>query len=272
MVGLFVKLQYSIVTCFRCRLFCLRWSSAVSRDFSFGFLISGLVDLMQCKSGAPVFLSFLVDITWKDYCVRVVPTALATALDIDLTNVSLVFISCKSGAPVFLLRFQVSFGAEDVLKMKTVRETPSYKLLGIMLIISFGALLTVAKETEFNVAGFILIMAAAIMSGFRSIVTQLLLQVSVEYLRISKTRAIALTFAGVAMMFLMDNLTLLKGTGLGVIMIGVSLLNWLRYQKLVHGGSGEHGLSHQNQNHSYVAIKENHAVFEVEEELEEDTV
>jgi solute carrier family 35 protein C2 len=35
----------------------------------------------------------------------------------------------------------------------------------------------VAKETEFEVRGFILVMLAAVMSGFRWTVTQLLLQV-----------------------------------------------------------------------------------------------
>ncbi|KAL3681423.1 hypothetical protein R1sor_024379 [Riccia sorocarpa] len=318
------------------------------------FLMQAVISTVVVRYIKPSLLP-TVGITWKDYCMRVVPTALATALDIDLTNVSLVFISvtfatmCKSGAPVFLLLFAFAFKL----------ETPSYKLLGIMLIIAFGVMLTVSKETEFNVAGFILVMAAAIMSGFRWTVTQLLLQmkyilkrwiflvhfficaglnnpyavmsyltpvmaaasmilslilepwtklgeshyfdtpehvlsscalmllggglafcmVSAEYLLISKTSAIALTVAGVvkevvtimvAVMFLRDNFTMLKGIGLGVIIIGVSLFNWLRYQKLVHGGSGEHGLSHQNQNHSYVALKENHAVFEVGDELDED--
>jgi hypothetical protein len=46
-----------------------------------------------------------------------------------------------------------------------------------MLIISFGVLLTVAKETEFNLWGFIFIMLAAVMSGFRWSMTQILLQV-----------------------------------------------------------------------------------------------
>ncbi|ONK71614.1 uncharacterized protein A4U43_C04F10500 [Asparagus officinalis] len=53
--------------------------------------------------------------TWRDYFFRVVPTGLATALDVNLSNESLVFISvtfatmCKSAAPIFLLVFAFAF-------------------------------------------------------------------------------------------------------------------------------------------------------------------
>ncbi|KAJ8478905.1 hypothetical protein OPV22_022632 [Ensete ventricosum] len=113
-----------------------------------------------------------VTMTWKDYFIRVVPTALGTALDINLSNASLVFISvtfatmCKSASPVFLLLFAFAFRL----------ETPSYKLLGIISIISFGVLLTVAKETQFDFWGFVFVMFAAVMSGFRWSMTQILLQ------------------------------------------------------------------------------------------------
>ncbi|XBI65643.1 hypothetical protein VPH35_045440 [Triticum aestivum] len=111
--------------------------------------------------------------SWKDYFQRVVPTALATALDINLTNISFVFITvtfatmCKSGAPIFILLFAFLFRLEK----------PSFNILGIMLIVSVGVLLTVAKETQFNLWGFIFIMLAAVMSGFRWCMTQILLQV-----------------------------------------------------------------------------------------------
>ncbi|XP_054818505.1 probable sugar phosphate/phosphate translocator At1g06470 isoform X2 [Prosopis cineraria] len=113
-----------------------------------------------------------VSMSWRDYLWRVVPTALGTALDINLSNASLVFISvtfatmCKSAAPVFLLLFAFAFRL----------ETPSFKLSGIILVISLGILLTVAKETEFEFWGFILVMLAAVMSGFRWCMTQILLQ------------------------------------------------------------------------------------------------
>ncbi|KAK8948524.1 putative sugar phosphate/phosphate translocator [Platanthera zijinensis] len=113
-----------------------------------------------------------IKMTWKDYFVRVVPTAIGTALDINLSNASLVFISvtfatmCKSASPIFLLVFAFAFRL----------ETPSFKLVGIILIISFGVLLTVAKETQFDIWGFSLVMLASVMSGFRWSMTQILLQ------------------------------------------------------------------------------------------------
>jgi len=51
------------------------------------------------------------------------------------------------------------------------------KLFGIILIISIGVLLTVLKETEFELWGFIFVMIASVMSGFRWSMTQILLQV-----------------------------------------------------------------------------------------------
>ncbi|KAM6549885.1 hypothetical protein CsatB_021561 [Cannabis sativa] len=113
-----------------------------------------------------------VVMSWRDYFMRVVPTALGTAMDINLSNASLVSISvtfatmCKSGAPIFLLLFAFAFRL----------ESPSIKLSGIILVISLGILLTVAKETEFELGGFILVMLAAVMSGFRWCMTQILLQ------------------------------------------------------------------------------------------------
>ncbi|KMT01782.1 hypothetical protein BVRB_9g210640 [Beta vulgaris subsp. vulgaris] len=113
-----------------------------------------------------------VRMTWRDYISKVLPTALATALDINLSNASLVFISvtfatmCKSASPIFLLVFAFAFRL----------ETPSLKLFGIILVISFGILLTVAKETEFEFWGFVFVMLAAVMSGFRWCMTQILLQ------------------------------------------------------------------------------------------------
>lgn len=120
-----------------------------------------------------------VTMSWRDYFMRVVPTALGTALDINLSNASLVFISvtfatmCKSAAPIFLLIFAFAFRL----------ESPSFKLFGIIFIISIGIMLTVAKETEFEFWGFIFVMLAAVMSGFRWTMTQILLQKEVYGLK-----------------------------------------------------------------------------------------
>ncbi|OEL24416.1 putative sugar phosphate/phosphate translocator [Dichanthelium oligosanthes] len=177
--------------------------------------------------------------TWKDYGLRVVPTALATALDINLSNISLVFITvtfatmCKSAAPIFILLFAFMF---------------SFSLLGIMLVVSFGVLLTVAKETEFNLWGFIFIMLAAVMAGFRWSMTQILLQVLTEYVLVSVTSAVTVTVAGivkeavtilVAVLFFNDPFTWLKGLGLAIIIFGVSLFNLYKYKRFRKGHHDE---------------------------------
>ncbi|EEF36488.1 Triose phosphate/phosphate translocator, non-green plastid, chloroplast precursor, putative [Ricinus communis] len=255
-----------------------------------------------------------VTMTWKDYFVRVVPTALGTALDVNLSNASLVFISvtfatmCKSAAPIFLLLFAFAFRL----------ESPSIKLLGIIMVISVGVLLTVAKETEFEFWGFVLVMLAAVMSGFRWCMTQILLQkeeyglknpltlmsyvtpvmamitgllslmldpwhefkmssyfdnpwhiarscllmffggtlaffmVLTEYVLISVTSAVTVTIAGVvkeavtilvAVFYFHDEFTWLKGVGLLIIMVGVSLFNWYKYHKLQKHQIGEDDLA-----------------------------
>lgn len=255
-----------------------------------------------------------VTMSWKDYFIRVVPTAFGTALDINLSNASLVFVSitfatmCKSASPIFLLIFAFAFRL----------ESPSVKLLGIILVISVGILLTVAKETEFQFWGFIFVMLAAVMSGFRWTMTQILLQKEVyglknpltlmsyvapvmavstgilslifepwdefsknvyfnsswhitrssllmlfggtlaffmvltEYILVSVTSAVTVTIAGVvkevvtisvAVFYFHDDFTWLKGFGLIIIMVGVSLFNWYKYQKLQRGESSEDDLS-----------------------------
>lgn len=247
-----------------------------------------------------------VSMSWKDYFLRVVPTALGTALDINLSNASLVFISvtfatmCKSASPIFLLLFAFAFRL----------ESPSFKLSGIIFVISIGILFTVVKETEFEFWGFVFVMLAAVMSGFRWTMTQILLQKEVyglkdpitlmsyvtpvmavttallslimdpwdefkgsnyfnssshiirscllmlfggtlaffmvltEYILVSITSAVTVTIAGVvkeavtilvAVLYFHDQFTWLKGVGLVIIMVGVSLFNWYKYQKLQKG-------------------------------------
>ncbi|KAK1604292.1 hypothetical protein QYE76_027965 [Lolium multiflorum] len=135
--------------------------------FALQAALSKIILLFQAKG-----IDAAVDMSWKDYFVRVVPTALGTALDINLSNASLVFITvtfatmCKSASPIFLLLFAFAFRL----------ESPSIKLLGIIVVISIGVLLTVARETDFDFWGFIFVTLAAVMSGFRWSMTQILLQ------------------------------------------------------------------------------------------------
>ncbi|XP_058219456.1 probable sugar phosphate/phosphate translocator At1g06470 isoform X1 [Rhododendron vialii] len=271
-----------------------------------------------------------VSMSWKDYFLRVVPTALGTALDINLSNASLVFISvtfatmCKSASPIFLLLFAFAFRL----------ESPSFKLLGIIFVISIGILFTVVKETEFEFWGFVFVMLAAVMSGFRWTMTQILLQKEVyglkdpitlmsyvtpvmavstallslimdpwdefkgstyfnssshiirscllmlfggtlaffmvltEYILVSITSAVTVTIAGVvkeavtilvAVFYFHDQFTWLKGVGLIIILVGVSLFNWYKYQKLQKGELGEENVAKSSATNAaarYVILEE----------------
>ncbi|KAJ7554906.1 hypothetical protein O6H91_05G015100 [Diphasiastrum complanatum] len=135
------------------------------------FAMQAFMSTLMLRFCCPPLLP-TVSMSWKDYFVRVVPIALATALDVDLLTASIVSITvtfstmCRSGAPVFLLIFAFAFKL----------ETPSFKLSGIIFIISMGVLLAVARDTEFKLLGFIFIMLANVMSGFRWVAIQVLLQ------------------------------------------------------------------------------------------------
>ncbi|GFS45476.1 nucleotide/sugar transporter family protein [Actinidia rufa] len=113
-------------------------------------------------------------------------------------------------------------------------------------------LTAVAKETEFELWGFVFVMLAAVMSGFRWTMTQILLQVLTEYILVSITSAVTVTIAGivkeavtilVAVFYFHDPFTWLKGVGLIIIMVGVSLFNLYKYQKLQKGELGDENIA-----------------------------
>ncbi|RGB42127.1 triose-phosphate transporter family-domain-containing protein [Rhizophagus diaphanus] len=89
-----------------------------------------------------------------------------------MANASFVFITLsfytmiKSSTPIWVLVFAFIFGLEQ----------PRLILIFIISIISFGVILTVAGETKFNLTGFLLVLGAAIVSGLRWSLTQMLLQ------------------------------------------------------------------------------------------------
>jgi solute carrier family 35 protein C2 len=72
---------------------------------------------------------------------------------------------CKSSALGFVLIFAFLFHLEQ----------PSWRLVFIILIMTVGVVMMVAGETQFDVLGFILVMASACSSGFRWSLTQILL-------------------------------------------------------------------------------------------------
>ncbi|KAH9745823.1 putative sugar phosphate/phosphate translocator [Citrus sinensis] len=222
----------------------------------------------------------------------VVPTGLATALDVNLSNESLVFISvtfatmCKSASPIFLLLFAFAFRL----------ESPSIKLLGIIIIISTGVLFSGLKNplTLMSYVAPIMALVTALLSllldpwhEFKRnnyfnnswhVTRSLLLMLSggalaffmvlTEFVLVSVTSAVTVQIAGVvkeavtilvAVFYFHDEFTWLKGFGLFTILVGVSLFNWYKYQKLQAGHANEDGMlgsRETNASAKYVILEE----------------
>ncbi|CEQ42404.1 SPOSA6832_04206 [Sporobolomyces salmonicolor] len=107
----------------------------------------------------------------NDYATKVAPCGMATGLDIGLSNLSLRTITlsfytmCKSSSLAFVLIFAFLFRL----------EVPSWRLAGIILIITSGVILMVSTETQFNFAGMVEVLTASALGGLRWSLTQLLL-------------------------------------------------------------------------------------------------
>ncbi|MCJ8741635.1 hypothetical protein PDJAM_G00072910 [Pangasius djambal] len=122
---------------------------------------------MQCWTRKP-----RVTLSWKVYFYKVAPTALATALDIGLSNWSFLFITIslytmtKSSAVLFILFFSLLFKLEE----------PNPFLILVVLLIAGGLFMFTLKSTQFNLEGFIMVLLASFIGGIRWTLTQLLLQ------------------------------------------------------------------------------------------------
>lgn len=105
------------------------------------------------------------------YLSRLFPCGAATGLDIGLGNMSLKFISltfytmCKSSSLAFVLIFAFMFKLEK----------PTWRLLGIISVMTVGVVMMVAGEVHFSAIGFILVITAAALSGLRWSLMQVLL-------------------------------------------------------------------------------------------------
>ncbi|KIJ67490.1 hypothetical protein HYDPIDRAFT_25939 [Hydnomerulius pinastri MD-312] len=132
--------------------------------------------------------------TLRGYGTRAVPAAMATGLDIGLSNVSLKTITlsfysacfsfcdalanrrplarawqeamCKSSSLIFVLSFAFLFRLEEFSK----------RLVAVIFVIFGGVLLMVASETAFVLSGFLLVMTASVCGGLRWSLTQLLMK------------------------------------------------------------------------------------------------
>ncbi|GAA5820040.1 hypothetical protein JCM10212_004986 [Sporobolomyces blumeae] len=107
----------------------------------------------------------------NDYATKVAPCGMATGLDIGLSNLSLRTITlsfytmCKSSGLAFVLLFAFLFKLEK----------PSWRLAGIILIITSGVILMVSTETQFHFVGMVEVLTASALGGLRWSLTQLLL-------------------------------------------------------------------------------------------------
>ena len=108
------------------------------------------------------------------YLKNIVPTSVAAAYDIGLSNWSFQFITvslytmCKTSAVVFILIFAILFRLEEF----------RLRLVSIVLLISVGLFLFTFKYTFFNLTGFALVITASLVSGIRWNTAQLLVQKS----------------------------------------------------------------------------------------------
>ncbi|KAF8973181.1 triose-phosphate transporter family-domain-containing protein, partial [Flammula alnicola] len=108
----------------------------------------------------------------KDYVHKAVPTAIATSLDIGLSNLSLKTITlsfytmCKSSSLIFVLLFAFLFRLEAF----------SWRLVGVIFLIFSGVVLMVATEAHFILEGLILVLSASALGGLRWSLTQVLLK------------------------------------------------------------------------------------------------
>ncbi|KAJ3386295.1 Triose-phosphate Transporter [Entophlyctis sp. JEL0112] len=100
------------------------------------------------------------------------PTALCAVLDIGLSNASLQYISIpfytivKSVVPVWVLVFSIACGVERM----------SFAVFAVVSMMCLGVAFTVAGEIKFSTLGFTLIQVAAMSSGMRWALTQVLLR------------------------------------------------------------------------------------------------
>lgn len=109
---------------------------------------------------------------WRDYLIKIAPTALATALDIGLSNWSFLYITIslytmtKSSAVLFILFFSLLFKLEE----------PNPFLIVVVLLIASGLFMFTFESTQFNLKGFLMVLMASFIGGIRWTLTQVLMQ------------------------------------------------------------------------------------------------
>lgn len=132
------------------------------------FMLACLVrSLLECKNKKE-----RVILPWRVSLLRLAPTGISTSIDIGLSNWSFEFITVslytmtKSTAVIFILGFSLLFRLEK----------PRWFLLCIVVLVSTGLFMFTFHSTQFNMEGFIMVLAASVLSGLRWGLAQLLLQ------------------------------------------------------------------------------------------------
>ncbi|MBW0511972.1 hypothetical protein O181_051687 [Austropuccinia psidii MF-1] len=109
--------------------------------------------------------------TPNDYLKKAAPCGMASGLDIGLSNTSLKTVTlsfytmCKSSSLAFVLMFAFIFKLEK----------PTFKLTGIILLITTGVVLMTSTETQSNFLGMVQVLSASCFGGLRWSLTQILL-------------------------------------------------------------------------------------------------
>ncbi|XP_065064693.1 solute carrier family 35 member C2-like [Rhopilema esculentum] len=111
-------------------------------------------------------------IGWHDYIRKIFPPAIASSLDIGLSNWSFMFITVslytmsKSSSIIFILFFSLLF------KLEKMRPA----LIIVVGLIAGGLLMFTYESTQFNAFGFFIALTASAVSGIRWTTVQLLMQ------------------------------------------------------------------------------------------------
>lgn len=137
------------------------------------FSIQWLFAVVACRCFPEKLGAKRVDMmTWKEWAWISIPCGMVTALDIGLSNLSLVRITLtfytmvKSSTPIFVLFWAYIFNIERI----------TLPLIGVILVIAMGEFLTVYGEVDFDKWGFLLCLGASVLSGLRWTLVQSLLQ------------------------------------------------------------------------------------------------
>ncbi|OQV11487.1 putative Solute carrier family 35 member C2 [Hypsibius exemplaris] len=170
----------------------------VTGHFAIKFLLAALVrGIWFISSGTkrPV-------VSCQNFVTRIGPAGMAAALDIGLSNWSLMFITIslytmtKSSAIVFILIFAL------LLRLEKFK----WSLLIVVGLISSGLFLFTFESTQFHPLGFCLVLGASVLSGIIAIVFEgrTVLEAHSFYTREETVRTLLLVMGGGVAGFLME--------------------------------------------------------------------